>query len=86
MIFELGSLRVCYMDPPSYVKTPPDKKYVYWFDAQNLQGFGPFDTIYAAMKHYALIVEQRKQPIKLVAPEIRNNIVYLDFKAKKKLT
>lgn len=91
LLFELGSLKVFFAEPPAYIAPKPGQKDIYWFDAKNPHGSGPFDTIHAAMKHFSLITETRRkeeaaglQLLKAPLPP-SSEVIQVDFVNKKKL-
>lgn len=89
LIFKLGTLEVHSFSAVSAPSTPvyPHTgqltvrmtEEIWWRDENNPNGFGPFETIYAAVKHY----ENYKNNLSLASSP--SSLIKVDFKNKKRL-
>lgn len=53
----------------------------YWCDAFNIEDYGPFDSVYEAMKHYTSVLQNRKtNTAPLPPPPPPLNVINVDFK------
>ena len=80
LLFTLGSLEVYFDDGLPYAAKPPQKD-IYWRDKKDPQGYGPFDSLWSAMRHYENIVAVR-------TPHLLTDVsklIKVDFKSKKRL-
>lgn len=93
IIFEMapmGTLQV-YSLRPAGDTSPIDT--FYWRDAGSPYGFGPFTSVYEAMQHYKAINQffktnadgSRMLPASVPTIMPKNNVVYVDFKTKKRI-
>lgn len=80
LLLNLGPLQVYHYLTPEEVlqKTNPYK--IFWQDTQAMKAFGPFLTIADAMTHYTTIMSAGK-----LTPAVPDNLIYVDFKAKRRI-
>lgn len=59
----------------------------FWCDSYNIEDYGPFPTVYAAMEDYTEVVKARlaSKVIFEDIPPIINNVISIDFKNKSRL-
>lgn len=60
IIFTLGSLEVYAEQPPVAFGSGIYVNQVFWRDAGSPQGYGPFNSLYEAMSHYAYVSKSFK--------------------------
>jgi len=77
IVFELGHLEVfCYQTIEEWSQGKPAEA-VYWQKKGEPQVYGPFASIYQAVNHYSDFIAKNKEPIP-------DNLIFVDFKAKKR--
>lgn len=88
LIFRLGGLEVYSLtiisgpshgQDPIVEELPTITEEIWWTDKNNPRGFGPFLTIYAAVKHYEDYYKPR------IASHLSGDLIPVDFRAKKRL-
>lgn len=85
VVFEvgvLGSLEV--VEAPVQTPTYTFKSY-FWRDAQSPQGYGPFESLYEAMKHYGTITKDFKAMTAPLVKSVEDNLIKIDFKTRKRV-
>jgi len=81
LIFKLGSLEVYSIQaPPTFFRPEGGIDQYYWKDNASPQGYGPFESIYNAVKHY----EQMITAIKSSKKDKQGHIIRVDFIRKRK--
>lgn len=93
IIFQIkaNSLVVYRIIPGSNVPQGSITYELYWSDPINMQGSGPFKTLWDAMSHYDYIIQDRKKYVSkvlaIVSPTTTstNKVITVDFKSKKKI-
>lgn len=82
---------IVYRIIPGAADAPGSLQYeLYWSDPSNMQGSGPFKTLWDAMNHYNWILQNRRNHTSTmlsIAPpvSISSKIITVDFKSKKKI-
>jgi hypothetical protein len=82
LVFELGNLQVFHYPTMQEWASHTVPIKVYWQRKDDTsKAWGPFDSIYAAVSHYDKILALEKS-FNTVTTE---NLIYVDFKAKKRI-
>ena len=84
VIFKLGTLEVFSVsDAPTLFRPSGDTTTYFWRDDANPQSFGPFPSVFSAVKHY----ENRAKYIKDTNSDPnQGKIIEVDFKHKRRKT
>lgn len=82
LLFTLDNLQVYHYQSPEEFAVKASPKIVYWQDVVAMKAHGPFDSINAAMTHYRDYLEAQNTIVSDPPPQ---NIIYVDFKLKKRI-
>lgn len=82
LLFELGNLQVFCYQTAEQISRGDWPTNVYWQDKASRHTYGPFESINKAVSHYTWIISSQKTN----ARGSIGNVVYFDFKMKKRIT
>ena len=80
IIFEIGHLQVFGMQTLEEWTQKILAKDIYWKKKGDVTSRGPFNSIYNAVQDYATYINSEK-----ASSELPNNVIFADFKTKKRL-
>lgn len=81
LIFELGQLQVYSFQTIKQIEEKAPHTKVYWQTKASANTYGPFPSVYDAMKHYTwILASQGNTEDKTIAP-----VIYVDFNRKARI-